>query len=66
MTAHDLNLPWHVVRNWRGKIVIVDRRNVGTDSTTKGRVCNLPEGENGRGLFVALRICDIMNRYGDA
>ena len=65
MAAHDLNLPWRVVRNWRGKITIVDQRNVGSDTTTQGRVCNLPEGENGRGLFIALRICEAMNRYED-
>jgi hypothetical protein len=57
---HELNLPWRVVRNWHGKIAIVDSRN-NDKTTTSGRVCNIPQGANGRGLWVAQRICAIMN-----
>ena len=60
MTQHNLYLPWRVVENWHGKIAIVDNRN-DNGTTTKGRVCNLPKGKNGRGLFVAEMICKTMN-----
>ncbi len=58
---HDLFLPWTVVQNWHGKIAIVDSRN-DDNTTTKGRVCNLPQGEEGRGLHIAKVICDAVNR----
>jgi len=56
----NLFTPWRVVENWRGKIAIVDANNNGEDTRT-GRVCNLPQGKNGRGLEVAQAICDAIN-----
>ena len=60
MIKHDLFLPWTVVQNHHGKIAIVDRCNNGKD-VTSGRVCNLPQGKDGRGLHIAKMICDAMN-----
>lgn len=60
MASHKLNLPWRVVQNWHGKIAIVDSTNNGED-VTSGRVCNLPQGKDGRGLFIAEEICRTMN-----
>lgn len=57
---HQLYLPWRVVRNWHGKIAIVDARN-NDGTTTTGRVCNLPQGDEGRGVFIAQEICNEMN-----
>jgi hypothetical protein len=65
MKKHELYLPWRVVQNWHGKIAIVDNRNNGED-VVSGRVCNLPQGKNERGLFVADEICRIMNKSGAA
>lgn len=56
----ELYLPWRVVQNWSNKIAIVDSRNNGRD-TRSGRVCNLPQGKNGRGLEIAEAICAAMN-----
>lgn len=58
--THKLNLPWQVVRNWHGKIAIVDARYNGKDTST-GRVCNLPQGKDERGVFIAELICLTMN-----
>ena len=55
-----LNLPWKVVQNWRGKIAIVDATNM-DHTTTTGRICNLPQGKDGRGLMIAEEICRAMN-----
>jgi hypothetical protein len=66
MTKHNLYLPWCVVENWHGKLAIVDSRHDG-ETTTKGRVCNLPRGnigprgENDRGVYIANAICAAMN-----
>ncbi len=57
-----LHLPWRVVQNWCGKIAIVDATNDG-ESTTSGRVCNVPQGKDGRGLFIAQEICRTMNMW---
>lgn len=56
----DLKLPWEVVKNWRGKIAIVDSTNNGKD-VTSGRVCNLPRGKDNRGEYIAHAICRAMN-----
>ena len=61
-SKHKLYLPWRVVQNWRGKIAIVDSRNNGED-VSSGRVCNLPQGEDGRGLYIAEMICSAMNNF---
>lgn len=58
--SHRLFLPWRTVQNHRGRIAIVDSRNNGHDATS-GRVCNLPQGKDGRGLFIAQQICAAMN-----
>lgn len=64
MSTRELYLPWKVVQNWHGKIAIVDNRNNGKD-VLSGRVLNLPQGKDGRGLFIAQLICNTMNRtYG--
>ena len=57
---HEMNIPWRVVENWRGKLAIVDNRNNGED-VTSGRVCNLPSGKDGRGRFIAEEICRLVN-----
>lgn len=57
---HKLNTPWRVVRNWHGKIAIVDCTNNGKD-VVSGRVCNLPKGKDQRGLFIAEMICHLIN-----
>jgi hypothetical protein len=57
---NELNLPWRVVQNWRGKIALVDATNNGED-TVSGRICNLPRGKDDRGLRIAKAICDTMN-----
>ena len=57
----ELFLPWKVVQNYRGRIVIVDSRNNGKDITS-GRVCNLPQGDEGHGRYIAEMICETMNR----
>ena len=62
---HKLYLPWRVVQNWHGKIAIVDARNNHEDITS-GRVCNLPQGKDGRGLAVAQAICNTMNAKGQS
>lgn len=60
MDKHELFLPWRIVQNYRGKIAIVDSRNNGKD-VLSGRVLNLPQGTDGRGLYIANLIVYEMN-----
>jgi hypothetical protein len=58
----ELNLPWKVVTNHTGKIAIVDCTNDGV-STTSGRVLNLAQGKDSKGLRIAQHICNVVNAF---